>query len=564
MNGSAQPGPLVRLTEYGPVVGLDDATTGTYAWKGVPFAKPPVGDLRWKAPVPPEPWREPLATTAFGPASAQSGYLHGPGLHNAYDATIGETLGQALGSEDCLYLNLWRPATEETGLPVICFIFGGAKVTGTTADPIYDGAALARAANAVVVTLNYRLGVFGWLDLPQLKTGTDPLGDSGNFGTLDQIQALGFLQRNLAAFGGNPGCVTLMGQSAGAADVYALLTSPTVVAARPPLCHRAVLLSGGLALPEELPPGSIPILRPAAYARAQGTALLHGLLMADGLAADEAAAAAQVAARTDTEVAAYLRAKTPEELLRQVLTRLMPAGLGQTSAIPDGRVVAASPLAAIAAGAYLQVPMIVSTTRDEGKLFPGFLALAPALGGLPGLVVSDARRFQLMAAFDGDAPPSLAPEDLIQPAYLPVDAPGTGYEARMALLGRLFFTTNRDVMLKALSGRQSELWCSRFDWDEEPAPWNVVYGAAHLFDVPFLFGTFGPSVFSKAICSTANAPGRLALSRAMMASLAAFARAGDPNHPGLGTEWPAWPATLVFDASPEEAQIRVQVPAASI
>jgi len=553
-----QPGPLVRNTEYGPVVGLDDGASATYAWKGIPFARPPVGDLRWRAPQAPEPWREPLEAKAFGPASAQSGYLHGPGLHNAYDATIGTTLGQPLGSEDCLYLNLWRPATAETGLPVICFIFGGAKVTGTTADPVYDGAALARAANAVVVTLNYRLGVFGWLDLPQLKTGMDPLGDSGNFGTLDQIAALGFLQRNLAAFGGDPGCVTLMGQSAGAADVCALLTSPVVVEARPPLFHRAVMLSGGLALPEELPSGSIPILRPTAYARALGRALLHGLLLADGLATDEATAATHVAAQTGAEVAAYLRAKTPEELLRQVLTRLMPAGLGQTSHIPEGRVVAASPLAALAGGDYLQVPMIISTTRDEGKLFPGFLALAPALGGLSALVVSDARRFELMAAFDGDGPPSLALEDLIQPAYLPADAPGTGYEARMALLGHLFFTTNRDVMLRALAGRQPHLWCSRFDWDEEPAPWNVVYGAAHLFDVPFLFGTFGPSVFSKAICSRANEPGRLALSRAMMASLGAFAREGDPNHPALGAPWPQWPATLVFDATPEETQIRIE------
>ena len=558
MIGSAQPGTLVRPTEYGPVAGLEDPASGTCAWKGIPFARPPVGNLRWRAPQAPEPWQEPLETKAFGPASTQVGYLHGPGLHNTYDATIGTTLGQPLGSEDCLYLNLWRPATAETGLPVICFIFGGAKVTGTTADPIYDGAALAKAANAVVVTLNYRLGVFGWLDLPQLKTGADPLGDSGNFGTLDQIAALRFLQRNLAAFGGDPGCVTLMGQSAGAADVCALLTSPVVVEARPPLFHRAVMLSGGLALPEELPPGSIPILRPVSYARTQGTALLHSLLIADGLAVDEASAAAHVAARPGAEIADYLRAKGPEELLRQMLTRLMPAGLGQTSHIPDGRVVAASPLRALAGGDYLQVPMIVSTTRDEGKLFPGFLALAPALGGLPGLVVSDGQRFELMAAFDGDGPPSLALEDLIQPAYLPVDAPGTGYEARMALLGHLFFTTNRDAMLRVLSGHRAGLWCSRFDWDEEPAPWNVVYGAAHLFDVPFLFGTFGPSVFSKAICSRANEPGRLALSRAMMAGLGAFARAGDPSHPDLGVPWPQWPGTLVLDATPEEARIRVE------
>ena len=112
-------------------------------------------------------------TQTFGNACVQYGRIYGPGSNNTYDQTIATTLNQAVGSEDCLYLNIWRPATGEANLPVIVFIHGGSNVSGYTADPVYDGAALAKAANAVVVTANYRVGIFGWLDLPQLKTGTN-------------------------------------------------------------------------------------------------------------------------------------------------------------------------------------------------------------------------------------------------------------------------------------------------------------------------------------------------------------------------------------------------------
>ena len=114
-------------------------------------------------------------------------------------------------------------------------------------------------------------------------------------------------------------------------------------------------------------------------------------------------------------------------------------------------------------------------------------------------------------------------------------------------------------MLSTLKSQQSDVWYYRFDWDEEPAPRNDIYGAAHLFDVPFLFGTFGPSLFGNVAFSEANEPGRLALSSAMMASLAAFVRTGDHNVPAvLGTAWPTWPSKLLFDATPTNVAISVQ------
>lgn len=545
--------PEVRDTSLGIVKGVDDRASDTLFWKGIPFARPPVGELRWKAPVEPEPWATPLDATRFGAACIQNGRIYGPGLNNRYDDTIAQTLNQPVGSEDCLTLNIWRPRGNERGLPVIAFVYGGSNISGYSADPVYDGASLAKAANAVVVTMNYRVGVFGFLALEPLKTGTDALGDSGNFALLDIAQALKFVQRNIERFGGDPSNVTLMGQSAGAIDVWALMTSPLADA----LFHRAVPISGGISTAATLPAGSIPIISPASVYRTQGEQLLHELLIADGRAADATAAQAVVAGMTDAQVADYLRSKSAAAILSTVLAKLGPKGLSGSGPIPDGNVLPADPIAAIRAGQYRAIPVLAGNTRDEGKLFAPFLTLLPPAGSPPGFIVDDATRFRMMAGYDPNAAPQLTDADIINAAYLPADAPGTGWTARAELLDDVFMTVNRIDVLDALTSRQSNVWFYRFDWDEEPAPWNDVYGAAHAFDLPFLFGNFGPSLFSNAANSRANEPGRLALSKAMMQSIAAFARNGDPNNPAV-PQWPAWPAAMVFDASPTATAIHVE------
>jgi len=551
------PSPVEQRIRFGTVIGIDDsAATGTYAWKGVPFAKPPIGALRWKAPVDPDAWASPKATQQFGNACAQYGRIYGPGANNRYDLTIATTLNQAVGSEDCLYLNIWRPATRQGGLPVIVFIHGGSDVSGYTADPVYDGAALAKAANAVVVTVNYRLGIFGFFNLPQLKTGMDADEDSGNFALLDIIKALQFVNRNIVSFGGNPARVTLMGQSAGAINVYALLTSPLVVNARPRIVHGAVPLSGGISLSTNLPPGRIPTLLPATVYLAQGNALLLNLVIADGLATDLASAQAYVASQTPAQIAEYLRAKSPATLFSTLLTKLAPLGLAGSGPIPEGTVLPLDPIAAIQAGNYLRVPVLAGNARDEAKLFPTFLTL---LGGPSGRLVSDAQLFSIQFNYDPDAAPQITIEQWIPAFYLPVTTPGTGFNARTDLLNSIFFIPSRDNVLNALSAQQVDVWYYRFDWDEEPAPFNDIYGAAHAFDLPFIFGNFGPSLFSNIANSTANRPGRLELSDAMMKSLGAFAERGDPNVPAaLGVFWPTWPSTLLFDATATAKVISVQ------
>ena len=548
----------LRATTYGYIEGVNDsANTGTYSWKGIPFAKPPVGALRWMAPVEPDSWTGVMPTKTFGNACIQYGRIYGPGANNKYDATIGTTLNTAVGSEDCLTLNVWRPASEDTNLPVIYFIYGGSDVSGYSADPVYDGATLAKTANAVVVTANYRVGLFGWLNLPQLKTGANANDDSGNFGTLDTIKTLQFINKNIASFGGNPGNVTVMGQSAGAINVYALLTSPLVVNANPKLIHKAIPMSGGISLATNLPAGSIPTLNPSSVYLAQGNALLNNLLIADGKAVDNASAQAYAATQTNAQIASYLRSKDGTALFTTLLTKLAALGLSGSGPIPEGTVLPLDPIAAIKAGNYLKVPVLASNTRDEAKLFSAYLALSPALGGVPGMIVSDASRFATMFNFNPDAPTTLTAADFINAVYLPVTTPVTGYNARTDLLNMIFFIASRDNVLAALKSQQDNIWYYQFNWDKEPAPWNDVYGAAHAFDLPFAFGNFGASLFGNVIGGNANKAGRLALSNAMMKSIAAFAKNGDPNDAALGVTWPTWPKKLVFDATLTDKAISV-------
>ena len=209
---------------------------GVRVFKGVPFAAPPVGSFRWRAPTPPEPWDGVRRANQFSPICMQ------PGSYPV-DAPP-EPM-----SEDCLYLNIWAPAgAHEQPLPVMVWIFGGGLMNGTASTPLYAGDALARRG-VIVVTLNYRLGAFGFLAHPELSQEA-PYRGSGNYGLLDQIAALNWVQDNIAAFGGDPNAVTVFGQSSGSISISALVTSPLARG----LFHRAIGQSGGLLEPLEVAP----------------------------------------------------------------------------------------------------------------------------------------------------------------------------------------------------------------------------------------------------------------------------------------------------------------------
>ena len=203
-------------TTSGPVQGLDGM--GVQAFLGIPFAQPPVGALRWAAPQKMAPWSQVFQATAFGPACTQSFAYYAANPRNCKGYTRGQCYGY---TEDCLTLNVWTPSTTGSR-PVMLWIHGGCYVSGSASDAEYNGSALATQEDVVVVSIQYRLGVFGFLGDAILRS-RDPKGSTGNYGLLDTVAALQWVHENIAAFGGNPNLVTIFGESSGAGSVSLLL-----------------------------------------------------------------------------------------------------------------------------------------------------------------------------------------------------------------------------------------------------------------------------------------------------------------------------------------------------
>ena len=200
-------------TENGIIEGNYDTKSGMQFYFGIPFAKPPIGDLRWRAPQPLENWKGVKITKKFGPRPVQVD-------------VFGDMKSRSDGlSEDCLYLNVWTPAKMNIkDLPVLVYFYGGGFVAGDASEPRYDGESMAKKG-MVVVTANYRLNIFGFLALPELSEESSYKA-SGNYGMLDQVAALKWVQKNISAFGGDPKKVTIAGESAGSISVSLLMASP--------------------------------------------------------------------------------------------------------------------------------------------------------------------------------------------------------------------------------------------------------------------------------------------------------------------------------------------------
>lgn len=226
--GCAFPNPQVTEVRTSSGVVSGSIHESVISWKGIPFAAPPVGSLRWRAPQPPAPWQGVRATTHYAHDCMQL-------LFPSDAAPLGTS-----PDEDCLYVNVWRPQTAASNLPVIFWIYGGGGVNGGSSPPTYSGAELARKG-VVVVSANYRLGRFGTFAHPQLTAANADSGLLGNFALLDQIAALEWVRTNVAEFGGDPGNVTIIGESAGGFSVHALMVSPMARG----LFARAVIMSGG-------------------------------------------------------------------------------------------------------------------------------------------------------------------------------------------------------------------------------------------------------------------------------------------------------------------------------
>jgi para-nitrobenzyl esterase len=203
--------------------------------------------------------------------------------------------------------------------------------------------------------------------------------------------------------------------------------------------------------------------------------------------------------------------------------------------------------------------VLAANARDEIKLFP--VVTFPWLGLAPGRnpTLTDPVVFAKALSYDPNAAPAMTVADWIPSQFLPVTAPYPGFNATTDYINQHWFIPGRDSALAALQANPGQkIWYYRFDGDQEPAPFNDVFGAAHAFDLPFVFGNFGPSLYSNFTNSNANKAGRLALSDAMMRSIGAFALKGDPNDPSLGVTWPQWPSMLLFNATQTAKAITVQ------
>ena len=510
--GASTPQPPPRVTApdsarqlpTGAVVGFAHPAGGL-AWLGIPYAAPPVGDLRWRAPHPAPQWPGQREALAFGSPCLQIGSpLGGAGKQ-----------GEHTGSEDCLYLNVYAPRMTEVEarkakLPVMVWIHGGGNTIGHGG--FYDGGQLAVAGKVVVVTFNYRLGPMGWFMHPALAEPAagqtaNPLDASGNYGTLDTLAVLHWLQATAEAFGGDPTNVTVFGESAGGTNTLALLISPLAEG----LMQRAIVESGGL--------GFSSVTEATHYHDAGGHAnssaeVLARLLIASGRARDRTAAVAAVAAMTSHDIAAYLRSTDPWAVFAAFgANGLMGPRLPDV--IQDGVVLRqGDPLALLANPAtHLAVPTLLGTNRDETKLF---------------------------MAFD--------PRHVYRAFGLPVLLKdGDDYDRSARYAAMAWKVRGVDEIATALTNARQTVFTYRWDWDEEGTRFGFInlsrmLGAAHGLEIPFVFGHFDIGPQTGLLFTAANAAGREELSAAMLSYWANFARRGTPDR-GVDDQlvpWTAW------------------------
>ena len=481
-------------TQYGELEG--EALSGHVAFRGIPFAKPPVGALRFCAPLPPDPWSGVRMAREFGPSSLQ-----------AVSAIAGVSAEGPL-SEDCLYLNVYTPTladAQHARRPVLFWIHGGAFIAGAGSMPVYDGARLSERGDVVVVTINYRLGALGYTYLGAHDGART--GAVANAGQLDQVAALRWVHDNIAKFGGDPNNVTIFGESAGSFAVCTLLAMPAAKG----LFHRAVAQSGAAL----------------------------GLMTADRAAklTDELFDKLGIA-RGDI---AALRAVPGEKLVESQAPFGLASGLGRgLSPLHDGTVVPLQPLDAIANGSSAQVPLLIGTTRDELNLF-----MMPLLRQ-PEQAVDDAQLIEVLSRFvprsHRDRVPGMlaAYRDAREKRGLP-----HGSRALIsAVQTDMTFRIPSIRFAEAYRACQPNTFMYLFTY-ESPAMRGAL-GSCHSLEIPFVFGTLDKP-YQDRFAGTGAAV--LGLSDTMMDAWLAFARTGNPSD--SRADWVPYDATrratMVFD-----------------
>ncbi len=446
-------------------------------WRGVPYAAPPVGPGRFRPPGALQPWVGARPAADFGPSSLSTDV---PGLVlPSGDDMLPE-------DEDCLYLNVWSPVAPGDLRPVLVWIHGGYFVFGSGSN--YDGAGLAAHGDVVVVTINYRLGPWGFLDVP---TVAGPLFEGGvNVGLLDQVAALRWVQENISAFGGDPDRVTVIGQASGAMSIGALLAMPAAAG----LFQRAILQSGGAE---------------RVQSRWRSRSVVVRLLDAIGL---------------DYREAVKLQELPADDIRAAASTVMETAADGELEGEPylpvvDGHVLPRHPLAALADGAARQIPLLISYCKEEANLF---LAISP--GETEGLVQAKER---CARAWFGE----VAWKRLVEVYQATASSPDQG---RSDLLTALMFGVPAVRTAEAHQRAGGQVWMMRFDHTLSTAPFDQL-GPCHGADLPFTWMDLNDSQEEDEANPVDPEDRRVATT--LQDVLLAFARDGDP----AAARVPAWP-----------------------
>ena len=456
----------VAKTEYGPVRG--DVEGGVQVFRGIRFAAPPVGKLRFRPPVPPTSWTVTQPALDFAPACPQLVGIDPTENNNSVMA------------EDCVAVNVWTPTVDQKKRPVLVFIHGGAFIEGSARNTWYDGASLAKHGDAVVVTLQYRLGALGFLELAEIAG--EGYAQSGNLGILDQIAALQWVQRNISSFGGDPANVTLFGESVGATSVGILMAAPGARG----LFHKAILESNSAArVGHDLP---------------RAKELARSFMKVAGANTID-----------DLRKLTFLKIRSAQEKLFETV-------FGDSSFGPtwDGVVIPESPIKMIRSGQGATVPVLLGTNLDEIRFWS-------TIENLPLETKPEPLLERQLAAIVGPKA-----REVID-TYRKADA---NYgDAVIHLETDLLFRMTSIRLAEAINDRQPTYMYLFTYRSTSPV---TKFDSAHSMELPFVFGVIDEL---DAIAFTGRDPHRQTLMEQMQQAWLNFARSGDPNHSGL----PSWP-----------------------
>ena len=455
-------------TESGAVRGETEA--GVLAFRGIPYAEAPSGHRRFRPPSPMPRWAGVRDARDFMPACPQV-VERDPTENN-----------NSVMSEDCLGLNVWTPGTDGARRPVMVFIHGGAFIEGSARNSWYDGAALAHLGNIVIVTLQYRLGALGFLELGQI--GGNEFSASGNLGILDQVAALQWVKKNITAFGGDPANVTLFGESVGATSAAILMTMPSARG----LFHKVILESNS------------------------GTRVGHDLAHATEMARDYMRVAGAAS------VADLYRLRWQD--LRDAQQRYFESAFGDSTFGPtwDGVVIAEPPMKTIRSGNAMRIPILIGTNLDEVRYWT-------EIEELPLTQKPRSRLSEQVAAFAGSRAEEIVGTYVrLNPDY-----------------GAAVLQLETDALWRMMAIRTAEALCDRqpvymYLFTYRSTAQYANYGAAHGMELPFVFGGIDAL---DAIAFTGRAPSRRHLMDRIQAAWIQFARTGSPNDPGAAS-WPRY------------------------